>query len=181
MTKDRRFTGLSLSKKDRALLRKLRSKGEMPGRRWRRIQSLLLLDEGLSLRQTAAAVGTYGREVSRVAWRYLDRGLEAALGEEPRPGAPRLLDSPQEAAIVAMVCGPAPEGRGRWTTTVLAEEVVRRGIAERVGRETVRLVLKTHDLKPWREKNVVRPANRHSVRALHGRRTSALRTTASTK
>lgn len=181
MAKARRFTGLSLSKKDRALLRRLRAKGEMSGRRWRRIQSLLLLDDGLSLRQTAAAVGTYGREVSRVAWRYLDRGLEAALGEEPRPGAPRLLDSPQEAAIVAMVCGPAPEGRGHWTTTVIAEEVVRRGIADRIGRETVRLVLKTHDLKPWREKNVVRSAHRRSVRALHGRRAPVVRTTAQAK
>jgi len=175
MAKTRRFTGLSLSKKDRALLRKMRAKGSMTGRRWRRIQALLLLDQGLSLRQTAAAVGGYGREMSRVAWRYLDRGLTAALGEEPRPGAPRLLDSPQEAAIVALVCGPAPAGRSRWSTTVLAEEVVQRGIADRVGRETVRLVLKTHDLKPWREKNVVRPADRPAVRRLHGRRAAPLR------
>ena len=41
--------------------------------------------------------------VSRVGRRYLTRGLDAALGEEARPGAPRLLDSPQEAAVVALV------------------------------------------------------------------------------
>ncbi len=67
-----------------------------------------------------------------------------------------MLDSPQEAAIVAMVCGPPPEGRARWTTLLIAQEAVRRGIAERLGREKARLVLKHHDLKPWREKNVVR-------------------------
>jgi transposase len=181
MSKVRRFSGLSLSKKDRAALRKMRAKGLMTARRWRRVQVLLLLDQGLSIRRTAAAVGSYERETSRVARRYLERGLDAALGEEPRPGAPRLLDSPQEAAIVAMVCGPAPPGRGRWTTTLIAEEVVQRGIADRVGRETIRMVLKTHDLKPWREKNVVRSTHRQRVRRLHGRRPPTLRTTPSTE
>jgi len=38
-----------------------------------------------------------------------------------------------------------------------------------VGRETVRIVLARHDLKPWREKNVVRPRNQHGVRGPHGR------------
>jgi len=34
--------------------------------------------------------------------------------------------------------------------------VVRRKIAPGIGREAVRLLLESHDLKPWREKNVVR-------------------------
>ena len=176
MKSGRRFAGLALSKKDRLTLRKMRSKGVMSGRRWKRIQSLLHLDEGLSVRQTALALGTYPREVSRVGWRYLDHGLEAGLAEEPRPGVPRLLDSPQEAAIVAMVCGPSPEGRSRWTTVLIAEEVVRRGIADRVGRETVRMVLKTHELKPWREKNVVCTEDQQRVRRSNGGRPSAVRT-----
>jgi hypothetical protein len=29
-------------------------------------------------------------------------------------------------------------------------------LARRVGRETIRILLQRHDLKPWREKNVVR-------------------------
>jgi hypothetical protein len=172
----KRFSGLRLSKKDRTALRKMRSKGVMTGRRWRRVQSLLLLDSGLSMRQTAVAVGGYPREVSRVAKRYVRLGLDRALGEEPRPGAKRLLDSPQEAAIVAMVCGPTPAGRSRWSTALIAEEVVRRGIAPRVGRETVRVVLKTHELKPWREKNVVRSPNRQRVHCPDGGRASTVRT-----
>jgi hypothetical protein len=170
-----RFAGLSLTRKDRAALRAMKSKGVMSARQWKRVQVLLLLDKGHSVRATAVAVESYPREVSRVGKRYLAGGLEAALGEKPRTGAPRLLDSPQEAAIVALVCGPPPEGRGRWTTAVIAEEVVRRGIAPKIGREKVRLVLVTHDLKPWREKNVVRTADRRSVRPLHGRRAAAVR------
>ena len=36
------------------------------------------------------------------------------------------------------------------------EEAVKRKLVPRVGRETIRVLLESHDLKPWREKNVVR-------------------------
>ena len=147
----------------------------MSGRTWRRIRILELLDQGLSVRATAKAAGTYPREVSRVGKRYLSRGLQVALIDEPRGMAEKLLDSTQQAAVVAMVCGPPPEGRSRWTVRLLAEEVVRRGISPTVGRETVRIVLATHDLKPWREKNVVRAPNRSGVRHKDGRHPAGLR------
>jgi len=41
-----------------------------------------------------------------------------------------------------------------------AEEAVKRRLVPRVGRETVRILLLDHDLKPWREKNVVRARTR---------------------
>ena len=129
---------------------------------WRRIRVLFLLDEGNSVRATAKAVGGYPREISRVGERFLEGGLELA-SDDPRPKPSRMLDSSQEAAIVALVCGPPPAGRAEWSTTVLAQEAARRGIVPRVGRETIRLVLANHGLKPWREKNVVRSRNRPGV------------------
>ena len=118
---------------------------------------LELLDQGRPLAAVAQAVGTYPREVRRVGWRYLDRGVEAALRDDPRPKPPKRLDTRQESAIVAMVCGPPPAGYARWTIRVTTEETKRRGIVADVGRETVRQVLAYHALKPWRKKNVVRP------------------------
>lgn len=158
-----RFSGLRLSTEDRKVLRgKARGAGreKLTARKWRRIQTLLLLDSGLGIRATALAVSGYPREVSRVAKRYLSAGLEAALSDESRPHPERKLDSTQEAAIAAMVCGPPPAGRARWSVRLIAEQVVKRGIAERIGRETVRVTLASHGLKPWREKNVVRPGSR---------------------
>ena len=96
------------------------------------------------------------REVRRVGWRYVERGVQAALTDDPRPKPPKRLDTRQQAAIVAMVCGPPPAGYARWTVRVTTEESQRRGIVADVGRETVRHVLAHHELKPWR-KNVVRP------------------------
>jgi putative transposase len=171
-----RFSGLSLKKKDRIELERRRSGGRtMDARTWRRIRVLELLDEGLSVRATAKAVGGYPREISRVGKRYLKGGLEMALSDDPRPKPPKMLDSPQEAAIVAMVCGPPPEGRARWTVRLVAEEAVERKIVDRVGRETIRIVLATHDLKPWREKNVVRPEDRQRVRRADGGRAAPVR------
>jgi hypothetical protein len=37
----------------------------------------------------------------------------------------------------------------------VAQEAVKRRLVPRVGRETIRILLLDHDLKPWREKNVV--------------------------
>lgn len=55
-----------------------------------------------------------------------------------------------------MVCSHPPEGAARWTVRLVAEQAVQRKLVPRVGREAVRILLQSHDLKPWREKNVVR-------------------------
>jgi hypothetical protein len=118
---------------------------------------LELLHEQWTLAEVAEAIGTYPREVRRVGWRYLERGVSAALTDDPRPKPPKLLDTRQQAAIVAMVCGPPPAGYTRWTIRVTTAESKHRGIVADVGRETIRQVLAHHALKPWRKKNVVRP------------------------
>ena len=172
----KRFAGLKLTKKDRATLAALKGKGsQMSARTWRRVRVLELLDEGHSARATATAVGSFPREVGRVGKRYVARGLEAALTDEPRGKVEKRLDSTQESAVVAMVCGPPPAGRARWTVRLATEEAVRRGVANKVGRETIRIVLATHDLKPWREKNVVRASDRRGVHRADGRRAARLR------
>jgi hypothetical protein len=128
----------------------------MSVRSWRRIRTLLLLDDGLTVRATAQAVRTYRRETARVGKRYLSGGLKHALSDDPRPKLEPMLDSTQEAAVVAMVCGPPPEGRARWTVLLVAEQAVKRGLAERMGRETARVRAR----RPWPQavarKDVVR-------------------------
>jgi len=97
-------------------------------------------------------MGTYPREVRRVGRRYLERGLAAALSDDPRPTPPQLLDAAQQAAIVAMVCGPPPLGHARWTIVLTAAEAQQRGVIRTVGRETIRRLFVGHALKPWRKK-----------------------------
>ena len=164
-----KFPGLQLTATDRDGLRAARRGGRrLSERRWRRIRILELLDRGWKMSQTATAVGTYPREVRRVGWRYVELGLEAALTDDPRPKPPKLLDATQQAAIVAMVCGPPPPGHARWTVVLTATEAQQRGVVRKVGRETIRRLFVSHALKPWREKNVVRAAARPGVPAADG-------------
>jgi len=101
-------------------------------------------------------VGVARKTVRAIGRRYEEEGLESALCEKPRPGQPRALDVGQSQRIIAMVCGPPPEGQARWSVRLIAEEAVKRKLAPKVGRETIRILLRHHDLKPWREKKLVR-------------------------
>jgi len=106
-----RFAGLKLEEGDRARLKQMETGGaRMSVRTWRRVRTLLLLDLGYTVTATAEALGTYRRETARIGKRYLAGGLEHALGDDPRPKPASMLDSTQQAAIVAMVCGPPPVG-----------------------------------------------------------------------
>ena len=61
-------------------------------------------------------------------------------------------------AFIAMVCSDPPAGRAQCTVRLVAEDAVKRRLVPRVGRETIRVLLLHHDLKPWREKKCrVRP------------------------
>ena len=98
--------------------------------------------------------------IRKIGHRYKREGLERALYERSRPGAAAVLDASQKRRIIALVCSDPPEGRARWTVRFVTQEAVKRRLVSRVGRETIRTLLLDHDLKPWREKNVVRPRTR---------------------
>ena len=93
------------------------------------------------------------REISR---RYEQGGIERALHDKQRPGAAPLLGAAQKQRIIAMVCSDPPAGRASWTVRLIAQEAVKRKLVPRAGRETIRVLLESHDFKPWREKNMVR-------------------------
>jgi hypothetical protein len=78
--------------------------------------------------------------------------LEAALSEEPRPGADCKLSSKEEALLVATACSKPPAGCARWTLELLANEFVELTEHDRPSRETIRRRLVENDLKTWRKK-----------------------------
>jgi len=131
------------------------TKGRESARVLRRAMILRQLDQGQRAAQVAVNVGMAAKTVRAIARRYEEEGRESALFEKPRPGKQRVLDANQSQRIIAMVCGPPPEGRARWSVRLIAEEAVKRKLTPQVGRETVRILLQSHDLKPWREKKLV--------------------------
>ena len=146
---------IRVAKKDEKELKKLLTGGVQQVRVVLRAMVLLQLARGLSAPRIAEVVPLTPQAVRKVGHRYREDGLERALYDKERPGAAGLLDDNQKQRIVAMVCGPPPDGHARWTLRLMVEEAVKRRLVPRVGRETIRVLLLDHDLKPWREKNVV--------------------------
>ena len=147
---------IEVATKDQKALRKLLRGGVQQVRVVLRAMALLQLAQGVSAPRIAAVVPLTPQAIRKVGHRYQPGGLEEALYEQQRPGAAELLEDRQKQRIIAMVCSDPPEGRARWTVRLVAQEAVKRRLVPRVGRETVRILLLHHDLKPWREKNVVR-------------------------
>jgi hypothetical protein len=149
-----------VSPRDQKDLHKLLSSGIQPVRVVLRALALLHLADGATAPATAMALKKLtAKAVRSVAHRYLEGGLERALYEKQRPGAIPVLEPAHKQRVVAMVCTEPPEGQARWTVRLIAQEAVKRKLVPRVGRETIRILLQSHELKPWRGKNVVRPGH----------------------
>jgi putative transposase len=145
---------IEVTQKDQKELAQLLSGGVQQVRVVLRALALLQLAKGASAPRISSVVPLTPQAIRKVGHRYQEGGLERALYERQRPGAAELLDDSQKQRLIAMVCSSPPEGRARWTVRLVAEEAVKRKLVPRVGRETIRILLLSHDLKPWREKNV---------------------------
>jgi transposase len=145
---------IDIAHKDQRELAKLLSGGVQQVRVVLRALALLQLARGVSAPQIANVVPLTSQAIRNIGRRYQQYGLERALYEKQRPGAVEVLDNSQKQRLIAMACSSPPEGRARWTVRLIAEEAVKRRLVPRVGRETIRVLLLSHDLKPWREKNV---------------------------
>jgi putative transposase len=150
-------TGLRIEvrTKDQQQLHALLHSGVQSVRVVMRALALLQLAKGVSVPRIADVVPLTAQALRKIGHRYQQEGLDRALYEKSRPGAAELLDDAQKQRIIAMVCSKPPEGRARWTVRLVAAEAVKRQLVPRVGRETIRILLESHDLQPWREKNVV--------------------------
>jgi transposase len=151
----RRPIPIRIKPRDVAQLGELLRRGVQQVRVVLRALALRQLGEGVTAPQVAQTLPWTSQAVRQIAHRYNRSGLDAALYHKQRPGAKQVLDDSQKQRIIAMVCSDPPKGRARWTVRLIAQEAVKRKLVPDVGRETIRILLQSHELKPWREKNVV--------------------------
>src|ERR1017187_892079 len=146
---------VELGKKERQQIAGMLTKGRESARVLRRALILRPLDQGQTAARGPGNGGGAPKTVRAIARRYEEEGLEAGLYKKPRPGKQRALDTGQSQRIIAMVCGSPPKGTARWSVRLIASEAVKRKLVPQVGRETIRILLQSHELKPWREKKLV--------------------------
>ena len=118
-------------------------------RRLKHSQILLAADESdagpaLSDDQISRTVDVARATVERIRQRFVEEGLELSLSPYRTPNRiyRTKLDGRQEAHLIAMACSTPPEGRSRWTLSLLADQMVELKYIDSLSRETVRQTLK---------------------------------------
>lgn len=93
--------------------------------------------------EIAEALDVSPKTVFNIRKKWVELGLEQALERRPQQNrrAPK-LDGRAEAELIACSCGPAPEGRSKWSLRLLADKAVELELVDSISRETVRRTLK---------------------------------------
>ena len=144
----KRYT-VTLEEQEREELSRITRKGSHQSQKVINALILLNCDEGACNERRvrgediAEILRISARKVDRVRKRFVEEGIEAALGgrQGRRPTYVRKADGDFEARLVALSCGDPPEGHAQWSLRLLADRVVELGYVDSVSHETVRRVL----------------------------------------
>jgi transposase len=143
---------VTLTPEERGMLQAMLSKGRAAARKLTRARILLRADAGVSGpklqdMEIAESLSVGRATVERVRREFVEEGLEAALARrKPHRQYERKLDGDGEARLIALACGPPPEGRSRWTLRLLADHMVQLEVVDHLSYETVRETLKKTSL-----------------------------------
>ena len=138
-----------LSEEERGRLEDFISKGKRAAHLVTRARILLKADvseagEGWSDSRIAEALDAGAATVERTRKLLVEEGFEAVLTRNynPKSARPRIFDGEAEAKLIALTCGPAPEGFAKWSLRLLEEKVVELNIVEKASDNTIGRTLK---------------------------------------
>lgn len=137
-----RQTELRLTKQEREVVQGFRSKGEHRARELNRAHILAALDRKIPERQIMEVLGIGRTAIWQTRAAYLERGLDYALRDAPRPGQPRRYRAPEAAQIAALACSSPPKGAKRWTVALLTQQARRHPAMRQISRDSIRRLLK---------------------------------------
>lgn len=133
---------VKLKPEDLASLKKIISSGSQKARNITRCRILLMSNEGKTDTQIIEFLQVARNTIRTVRSRYKSKGLEAAIYEQPRPGAPAKFTGRDKAKVTAIACSKPPGGRGRWTLRLIADKMVELDMVEEISYQTVKRILK---------------------------------------
>ena len=102
----------------------------------------VLSDDDLEDDEIVEALKVSKSTVCRIRKRYCEGGLDFALSEKPRSGAPTKIDGNIQAKIIMLACSEPPDGRSKWTLNLLADKLVEMEVVDSISNMTVQRVLK---------------------------------------
>lgn len=135
---------VNLSQKDRAVLLEMLNEGSLKSRTYKRITSLLELDQGKTYEEVAKIAHFSSLTLKKLSQRYTKEGL-LCLYDHPRPGRPIEITGEQEDQITLLACEESPEGFSQWSLRILADKVVELGHCDHISHTQVGKILKKKD------------------------------------
>ena len=144
---------IELSEDEQEHLFALIHKGVNSARVITRARILTKLASGQSNQDICLALDVTLPTVLKIRKRFTEAGLQAALGELPRPGSRPKLDAKQTAMVTAIACSTAPDGHDHWTLRLLGSKIVELGFAQSYSHEGVRQLLKKRTSCPGKSRS----------------------------
>lgn len=119
-----------------------------------RITIILLMLAGMNISRVSRKTNTSRNTVKKWAKRYQEFGIDG-LYDMPRKGCPSTFDAEVAIHIIKIACE-MPEKYGRsldkWDCNEIAMELIRSQVVENISVETVRRILASNKLKPWKHR-----------------------------
>ena len=145
---------IELNSDERSELERFANTGKRSVKLVNRAKVILELDEAdgrkpLTQAQIAEKVGLTRQAINDIKKAYIESGnLSEFLQRKKRmtpPVAPKIIGD-VEAHIIALACGPVPEGCAKWTVRLLADKCVEQNYIDSISFKSVHRLLKKHNL-----------------------------------
>jgi transposase len=135
---------IKLTAAEREALEQVAERERVSGAKRRRASILLKADDGWTDQEIADDLEVGMATVERVRKRCIEHGVGVTVSRRlpDHPPRPRKLDGSTEAELVRIACSEPPEGRTRWTLSLLADKLVELKVFDEVSKSTVQRALK---------------------------------------
>ena len=141
---------VNLTPEERASLEDIAKRQRVSALKRQRALIVLRADNDLTDVEIAEEVGVGRATVERVRQRCVERGIAAVLERKAQenPSRPRKFDGVSEAKLVQIACCTPPDGRTRWTLSLLGERLIELKVFETVSKSSVQRTLKKTNSSP---------------------------------
>src|SRR5258708_33147336 len=135
---------------ERAALEEIANRQRVAALKRQRALILLKADDDLTDEEIAEDLEVGRAPVERVRRRCVERGIAGALERKAQEHAscPRKFDGASEAKLAQIACSSPPEGRARWTLSLLGNRLVELRVFESVSKSSVQRALKKTTSSP---------------------------------
>jgi transposase len=131
----------------------LLNKGVSKARVLTRARVLLALGQGKKVDDVARDLFVGVNTVYDIRRLYFADGLDRAIYDAPRSGAPVQISPKVRAEITALACTEAPEGHTVWTLQMLADRAVQLQFIDTISYGSVHNILKKTSYSPKNKPN----------------------------